>query len=141
MWLKTVHCCHLRLRMKSRYEQGASAPRHPRQRDVRRTSKQRGRLARSCCRRLLRCKSPLGCLLIACDPNRGCQRQLTGVGHISNGYRPYTACPCVSHWTSMPYEAMLCRNPGRNSPKSVTRSYWESCRSAFLRPSSRVGYG
>ena len=59
--------------------QGASAPRHPRQRDVRRTSKQRGRLARSCCRRLLRCKSPLGCLLIACDPDRGCQRQLTGV--------------------------------------------------------------
>ena len=58
---------------------GASAPRHPRQRDFRRKSKQRGRLARSCCRRLLRCKSPLGCLLIACDPNRGCQRQLTGV--------------------------------------------------------------
>ena len=46
MWLKTVHRCHLRLRMKSRYEQGASAPRHPRQRDIRRTSKQRGRLAR-----------------------------------------------------------------------------------------------
>ena len=78
MWLKTVHCCHLRLRMKSRYEQGASAPRHPRQRDVRRTSKQRGRLARSCCRRLLRCKSPLGCLLIACDPERGCH-EVTGV--------------------------------------------------------------
>ena len=28
------------------YEQGASAPRHPRQRDVRRTSKQRGRPVR-----------------------------------------------------------------------------------------------
>ncbi len=63
------------------------------------------------------------------------------VGHISNGYRPYAACPYVSHWTSTPYEVMLCRNPGRNSPKSVTRSYWESCRSSFLRPSSRVGYG
>ena len=60
---------------------------------------------------------------------------------ISNGYRPYAVHPCVSHWTSIPYEAILCRNPGRNSPKSVTRSYWESCRSAFLRPSSRVGYG
>ncbi len=35
------------------------------------------------------------------------------VGHISNGYRP-----CVSHWTSMPYEAILCRNPGRNLPES-----------------------
>ena len=22
------------------------------------------------------------------------------VGHISNGYRPYAARPCVSHWTS-----------------------------------------
>ena len=38
-----------------------------------------GRYGRSCCRRLLRCKSPLGCLLTACDPDRGCQHQLTGV--------------------------------------------------------------
>lgn len=63
--------------------QGASAPRHPRQQDVHRTSKQRGRLTRPCCRRLLRCKSPLGCLLIACDPDWGCQHQLTGVKIIA----------------------------------------------------------
>ena len=45
--------------------------------DVRRTSQQRG-CARSCYRRLLRCKSPLGRLLIACDPDRGCH-EVTGV--------------------------------------------------------------
>ena len=39
------------------------------------------------------------------------------VGHISNGYRPYAVHPGVSHWTSMPYEAILCRNPGRNLPE------------------------
>ncbi len=39
------------------------------------------------------------------------------VGHISNGYRPYAVRPSVSHWTSMPYEAILCRNPGRNLPE------------------------
>ena len=40
------------------------------------------------------------------------------VGHISNDYRPYAVRPCVSHWTSMPYKAILCRNPGRNLPES-----------------------
>ena len=39
------------------------------------------------------------------------------VGHISNGYRPYAARPGVSHWRSIPYEAILCRNPGRNLPE------------------------
>ena len=39
------------------------------------------------------------------------------VGHISNGYRPYAVRPCVSHWTSIPYEAILCQNPGRNLPE------------------------
>ena len=32
-------------------------------------------------------------------------------------YRPYVVRPCVSHWTSIPYEAILCRNPGRNLPE------------------------
>ena len=39
------------------------------------------------------------------------------VGHISNGYRPYAVLPCVCHWTSIPYEAILCQNPGRNLPE------------------------
>ena len=47
------------------------------------------------------------------------------VGHISNGYRPYAVRPCVYHWTSIPYEAILCQNPGRNLPEkpSLGRTY------------------
>ena len=48
-----------------------------------------------------------------------CVREHTAhsVGNISNGYRPYAVRPGVSHWTSIPYEAILCRNPGRNLPE------------------------
>ena len=68
---------------------GASAPRHPRQRDFCKKVEAAGTLARSCYRRLLRCKSPLDCLLIACDPNRGC-REATGVRKFisANGKSP-----------------------------------------------------
>ena len=39
------------------------------------------------------------------------------VGHKSNGYQPNKVRPCVSHWTSIPYEAIFSQILGVFLPK------------------------
>ena len=53
------------------------------------------------------------------------------VSHKSNGYRPNEVRPCVSHWTSIPYEAISNQIRGVFLPKSRHMVILSSFGSAF----------
>ena len=53
------------------------------------------------------------------------------VSHKSNGYRPNEVCPCVSHWTPIPYEAEFSQIRGVFLPKGRHKVALSAFGSAF----------